>query len=143
MHKLTALLSRHKDIFLYLTFGVFTTIVNYLVYLPCLNLLGISAALSNCIAWIVAVAFAFLTNKPIVFRSHDWTPKTVLPELGKFVSCRIATGLMETAALFVLVDAMHFDGNILKIVTSIAVIILNYVGSKIFVFRKDSLCEKD
>jgi putative flippase GtrA len=133
-----ALFLRHKDIILYLIFGVLTTVVNYLVYLPCYNYLELSSVTSNCIAWCVAVAFAFLTNKPIVFRSHDWSAKTLLPELGKFVSCRVATGVMETLILFVAVDLAHLDGNILKIFTNIAVIILNYLGSRIIVFCKKS-----
>lgn len=134
MQKVMALIRRHKDILLYLVFGVLTTAVNYIVYLPCFNCLGLSSALSNCIAWCVAVAFAFLTNKPIVFQSRDWSMETLLPELSKFVSCRLATGLMETVALFVAVDLAHLDGNVIKVITSIVVIILNYVGSKVVVF---------
>ena len=138
MKSIKALFLRHKDIILYLIFGVLTTAVNYLVYLPCYNYLELSSVTSNCIAWCVAVAFAFLTNKPIVFRSHDWSAKTLLPELGKFVSCRVATGVMETLIMFVAVDLAHLDGNILKIFTNIAVIILNYLGSRIIVFCKKS-----
>lgn len=138
MKSIKTLFLRHKDIILYLIFGVLTTVVNYLVYLPCYNYLELSSVTSNCIAWCVAVAFAFLTNKPIVFRSHDWSAKTLIPELGKFVSCRVATGVMETLILFVAVDLAHLDGNILKIFTNIAVIILNYLGSRIIVFCKKS-----
>ena len=134
MKKVINLIRLHKDILLYLVFGVLTTVLNYIVYLPCFNCLGLSSALSNCIAWCIAVAFAFLTNKPIVFRSRDWSMKTLLPELSKFVSCRLATGLMETIALFVAVDLACLDGNVIKAITNVAVIILNYVGSKVIVF---------
>ena len=79
----------------YLFFGVLTTVVNYAVYLPCLNFLGFSAAVSNCIAWVVAVTFAFLTNKPFVFQSHDWSRKTVVPEFTKFIATRISSGGLE------------------------------------------------
>ena len=88
------------------------------------------------IAWVVAVAFAFLTNKPFVFHSHDWSAQTVLPELTKFVSCRIASGALETVILFLSVDCMNWNGNIWKLVTQVLVIIINYVGSKLLVFRK-------
>ena len=113
-----------------------TTVVNYLVYLPVYNLLGLSAALSNAIAWVVAVAFAYLTNKPFVFKSPDWSMKTVVPELTKFVSCRIASGAMETLIIFLAVDVMGWNGNIWKLVTSVLVVILNYFGSKLLVFTK-------
>ena len=75
------LIRKYWDILSYLFFGVLTTAVNYVVYLPCYNVLGLSAAVSNMIAWVVAVAFAYLTNKPFVFKSHDWSWKTVGPEL--------------------------------------------------------------
>ena len=83
--KIRALVMKHWDMVSYLFFGVLTTIVNYLVYLPLYNLAGISAAVSNIIAWVAAVVFAYVTNKPFVFKSHDWSMKTVLPELSKFV----------------------------------------------------------
>ena len=136
MSKLMELIKKHWDIIAYLIFGVLTTLVNYVVYLPCYNLLGLSAAVSNAIAWVVAVAFAYLTNKPFVFKSHDWSIKIVLPELTKFVACRIGSGVLETVILLVTVDLLNWDGNVMKLVTSVLVVILNYVGSKLFVFRR-------
>lgn len=120
----------------YLVFGVLTTAVNYLVYLPCYNVLGLSAAVSNAIAWVAAVAFAYLTNKPLVFKSHDWSAKTVLPELAKFVVCRIGSGVLETGLLLVCVDWLGWDGNVMKLASSVLVVILNYIGSKLVVFRQ-------
>ncbi len=130
------LFHKYYDIISYLFFGILTTAVNYLVYLPCYNWLHLSAALSNVLAWVVAVAFAYLTNKPFVFKSHDWSLKTVGPELAKFVSCRIGSGLIETAIIFITVDCLSWNGNIWKLVTSVLVVVLNYVGSKLLVFRK-------
>ena len=133
--KIRALIQKYYDILAYIFFGALTTAVNYLVYLPCYNLLHISAAASNVIAWIFAVVFAYLTNKPFVFRSNDWSLKTVGPELSKFVGSRIASGAMETAIIFVTVDLMRWDGNIMKLVTSVLVVVLNYVTSKLIVFK--------
>ena len=117
-------------------FGMLTTVVNYLVYYPLYNWTDLPAAVCNTIAWIAAVAFAYLTNKPFVFESHDWTAKTVLPELGKFVACRLGSGLLETAAILLFVDILTFDGNIAKLIISVLVVILNYIGSKFIVFKK-------
>lgn len=136
MQKLRMLIRKHYDILAYLFFGVLTTVVNYVVYLPCYNLLGLSAAVSNAIAWAAAVAFAYLTNKPFVFKSHDWSAKTVVPELTKFVGSRVASGALETAIIFVTVDLLQCNGNIMKLITSVLVVILNYVASKLLVFRK-------
>ena len=136
MQKIRELLEKYWDILMYLIFGVLTTVVNYIVFLPIYNLLGISATVSNAIAWMVAVAFAFLTNKPFVFRSNDWSWKTVGPELTKFVSCRIGSGVMETLILLVTVDILGWNGNLWKLVTNVMVVIVNYFGSKLLVFKK-------
>ena len=134
--KIRNLIAKYYDILAYLVFGVLTTVVNYLVYLPCYNLLEMSAAVSNVIAWAVAVAFAYLTNKPFVFRSHDWSAKTVVPELTKFVGSRIASGALETGIIFLTVDLLAWNGNVMKLVTSVIVVVLNYIASKLLVFRK-------
>lgn len=136
IQKIKALIVQHWDVLSYLIFGVLTTAVNYLVYLPVYNLMGLSAALSNAIAWVVAVAFAYLTNKPFVFKSHDWSAKTVIPELTKFVSCRVASGAAETLILLLTVDILHWNGNFWKLVTSVLVVVLNYFASKFLVFKK-------
>ena len=136
MNRIRNLFVRYADIVSYLFFGVLTTVVNYLVYLPCYNLLGLSASVSNVIAWVFAVAFAYLTNKPFVFKSHDWSTKTVVPELTKFVTSRIASGALETLIILVTVDLLCWNGNIMKLATSVLVVILNYVASKLLVFRK-------
>lgn len=135
IQKIRGLLVRYWDIVTYLVFGVLTTVVNYIVYLP-LFAMGFSAAASNAVAWVAAVAFAYLTNKPFVFRSHDWSMKTVLPELAKFVGCRVGSGVLETLILMVTVDILGWNGFVWKLVTSVLVVVLNYIGSKLLVFTK-------
>lgn len=136
MENLKILLKKYREPIVYLVFGVLTTVVNYVVYLPCYNLWDMSASTSNVLAWVAAVTFAFLTNKPFVFRSFDWSAKVVLPELTKFVGTRIGSGAMETAIIFLAVDLAGMNGNIWKLLTSVLVVILNYIGSKLFVFRQ-------
>ena len=136
MEKMKALAAKYRDIVVYLVFGVLTTVVNYIIYLPCYNELGLSGSVSNAIAWVGAVAFAYLTNKPLVFQSHDWSAKTVLPELTKFVGCRLGSGVLETAVIFLTVDWLGWNGNVMKLLTSVLVVVLNYIGSKLLVFRK-------
>ena len=136
VQKIRQLAEKYWDILSYLFFGVLTTVVNYVVYLPCYNILGFSAVASNGIAWVVAVAFAYLTNKPFVFKSHDWSAKTVVPELSKFIGCRIGSGLAESLILLVAVDLLGWNGNLWKLLTNVLVVILNYIGSKLLVFKK-------
>lgn len=136
IQKIRNLIEKYWDVLTYLVFGGLTTVVNYLVYLPCLYMLGMSAAVSNVIAWVVAVAFAYLTNKPFVFRSYDWSMKTVIPELTKFVGCRVASGVAETLIILVTVDILGWSGAVWKLVTSVLVVVANYFGSKFLVFKK-------
>ena len=136
MKKIRNLITQYWDVISYLFFGGLTTLVNFLVYFPLYNLLQVSGVLSNVVAWAAAVAFAYLTNKPFVFKSHDWSYQTVLPELAKFVGCRIGSGLFETVVIWLLVDTLAWNGNWVKVFVSIGVVILNYVSSKWLVFAK-------
>ncbi len=136
MNRLLALIKKYRDVLAYLVFGVLTTVVNYLVYLPCYNWWGLSGAVSNVLAWSASVAFAFLTNKPFVFRSHNWSASVLWPELTKFVGCRLGSGLLETGIIFLTVDTLKWNGNYWKVITSVLVVVLNYFASKLLVFRK-------
>lgn len=134
--KIEMLLKKYRSELIYLVFGVLTTIVNYLVYFPCDRLLH-TAWLSNSIAWVFAVLFAYLTNKPFVFESHDWSAKTVLPEFTKFVGTRIASLGAENLILLLTVDILGWNRIGWKLIASVLVVILNYIGSKLLVFRSE------
>ncbi|MGN0998064.1 MAG: GtrA family protein [Faecousia sp.] len=134
--KLRALIGENFDVMTYAFFGALTTIINYVIYLPCYNLLHMSATVSNILAWAAAVLFAYLTNKPFVFHSHDWSAKVVWPELCKFVACRIGSGAVETGVVFLAVDCLHWNGNWVKMIVGVLVVIINFFGSKLLVFRE-------
>lgn len=136
IQKIRILLEKYREIISYLFFGVLTTIINFVVYLPVYNLLGLSASVSNMISWVVAVVFAYFVNKIFVFRSLDWSRRTVIPELTKFLAARVSSGVLETGILLVTVDMLGWNGNIWKFITQILVVISNYVFSKLIVFRQ-------
>lgn len=136
MDPIKRLLHKHRDVLLYLIFGVLTTLVNFLVYYPLYHFLNLPAFFSNIVAWIVAVAFAFVTNKPFVFGSHDWSWKVLIPELGKFVTSRLLSGALETLWIAVTVDILLWHAMGMKVIASIGVVIFNYVASRWFVFKK-------
>ena len=75
-----------------------------------------------------------------MFRSHDWSPKTLLPELWKFVVCRLGSGILETVFIFFAVDCPDWNNDLIeiamKLIASVFVIIVNYVASKLLVFKK-------
>lgn len=134
--KLRAIFIKYRSIITYLIFGVLTTVVNYLVYYPLYNFTEFSATVSNGISWLAAVIFAYFTNKLFVFESKRWDREVVIPEFAKFIGGRLASGVAETAVLFVFVDLLDFNGNVWKIITSVLVVILNFVFSKYIVFKK-------
>ena len=136
MEKVRSLVRKYWDVLIYLFFGGLTTLVNFLVYFPLYNLLAFSATISNMIAWAIAVVFAFLTNKPFVFHSNDWSMHVVVPEFTKFVGCRVGSGIFETIIIWLTVDILAFNGNLVKILVSVMVVILNYIASKWIVFGK-------
>ena len=136
MKKFLAMIQKYRCFAEYLLFGALTTLVNYAVFLPLCNHTNLSAAFSNVIAWVVSVTFAYVTNKRYVFCSRDWSREAVAPELVKFLGCRAGSGLLETVCIFALVDCLGFSGFVVKILTSGAVIAINYLGSKLVVFRR-------
>ena len=135
MNKIVSLFRKYREIFMYILFGVLTTAVNWAVFYPLHNAANLSAALSKTVAWAVAVLFAFLTNKPFVFESHDWSRKVVIPEFKKFISGRIGSGLFEILVMKVTVDLLFWNGNLMNIVVSVFVVIMNYIVSK-YIFKR-------
>lgn len=73
MEKITALMRQYRSMIIYLVLGCMTTAVNMAVYYVCYEVWEMGSDLSTVLAWIFAVAFAFLTNKPWAFDSHDWS----------------------------------------------------------------------
>ena len=128
------LLLKYKSILSYTVFGVLTTVVNVVVYHIANNIFLFSNIVSTCIAWIVAVTFAFITNKLFVFESKGWSASKVIKEVTSFYMCRLGTGAIELLSMYLLVDVMSFNGTIMKLFTNFVVIILNFVFSKLFVF---------
>ena len=138
MNKLWKFIQKHYDVLAYLFFGGLTTVVDFLASELCHYVFHLSGSVSTIIAWAAAVIFAYLTNKPFVFGSHDWSMKVVAPEFGKFLGSRVASGVLVTVAIYITVDILGWNFTLMKIVTSIANIILNYIASKLLVFTKKS-----
>ena len=136
IEKAKSLLKKYYDILAYLVFGVLTTVVNYLVYLPCYNLLGMRAVVSNAIAWFVAVAFAYVTNRIWVFESKRRGFVPIVGEIAAFAGGRVFTLLLQEVLMAIFFTWLGFNEYIVKIVAAVLVVILNYFISKIFVFRK-------
>lgn len=156
MNKIRELFLRYREPIAYLFWGGMTTLVSWgtfslfsLLFRPVtweFSVFGldVSAAilLANALSWICAVLFAYVTNKLWVFRSRSWAASVVWPEMLKFFSARAATGILEIIAVPLLTAAgldqtiFGIEGLLAKIIVSIVVVILNYVFSKLFIFKK-------
>lgn len=138
MKTLRHLYRKYKNILLYLVFGVLTTIINILSYHICYRICDMANITSTIIAWVVAVAFAFVTNKLYVFESKT-RKKGTFVEVLNFVACRLGTGVIEVGMMYLFVDIFAFDGTVMKLITNVIVIIVNYVASKFLVFKKEGI----
>ena len=130
------LLLKYKDIVLYLFFGVCTTLVNVIAYWICAHPLDINTMTSTIIAWVLAVLFAYITNRNWVFQSEAHTSKDILKEIISFFGCRFATGIVDWACMFIFVQLFCLNDIFVKAATNVLVVVLNYVASKIIIFRK-------
>lgn len=129
------LFAKYKQTILYLIFGVLSTIVNILTYAFCTRNLNIEFLISNWIAWIVAVLFAYITNKFFVFESKETNIKFLIKELSSFVSCRLLSGIIEMILMYTMISLMSLNDFIVKIITNVVVVILNFIFSKLIIFK--------
>lgn len=126
---------KYKIVILYLAFGGLTTLVNIITYFSLTKLFGIQYIISNVIAWIVSVLFAYVTNRLFVFASKGKGLIFILRECSAFIGCRLFSGLVDTTTMYVMIDLLHFNDLLVKIIANIFVIILNYVFSKRIIFK--------
>ena len=124
------------EVISYIVCGVVTTIVSYSFYFLFRALIG-SILVSQILSWSIAVLFAYAVNKAFVFLSTDWSRQTVIKEIVPFITCRISSLVAETIILEITVGLLHWNEPLMKILANIVVLIMNYIGSKVFVFRKN------
>lgn len=134
LNKIKPLYIKYKDIILYLFYGVLTMLVNLAVFYVVFNIFKLHYVAANVLAWIAAVAFAYVTNRRFVFSSEK-TGGAIVGEAVMFFLVRLFSLGCETLILFA-GETLNYNMNIVKIAASVVVIILNYIFSKILVFKK-------
>ncbi len=155
-----------KEIITYVFFGVLTTAVNLATFYVFKKLFisigweGVfnqiipadSAVLkvfsggseyldANAIAWVVGVIFAFVTNKLWVFESKSWKPSVAGKEFIGFTGARIFSFVVETLMMFVMVSLLHWNDLVAKVIVGVIVVIINYVFSKLIIFKNKDKSE--
>jgi putative flippase GtrA len=121
-----------RELVLYVVFGTFTFFVNIIVYFFFEDILGVNYIISNILAWFFSVLFAYVTNRIWVFESKS---PDILKEMSLFFGGRIFSGVVDTALMYLFIDVMMIGDTISKIVVQVIVVILNYIFSKLIVFK--------
>lgn len=135
--KIIELYTTYKEVVNYLVFGVLATLVNFISYYIFAKILGIEEITSSGLSWFCAVLFAYITNKIFVFDSKTETKIAFFKEMICFFLARIVSGILCDVGTFALmVKVFHINDIISKIVTQVMVVIVNYLFSKLIVFRK-------
>lgn len=144
----------NKETITYLVFGVLTTVVNLIVF-KVFDMIFTAATekdltlLTNFIAWVFAVVFAYVTNKLWVFESKEWKFDVLKKEIPSFAGARIFSLGVEELGLLIFISWLGFDRfnldifgiftlggkMIVKIVLGVVVVVMNYVFSKLFIFK--------
>ena len=134
MSKIKKIYMQYKEIINYLIFGFLTTLVSIITYAIFTRLFNVNYNISNILSWLLAVSFAYITNKNYVFNFKD---KNVIQSIVKFFTSRITTLIIEVLFMFIMVDILRINDMLCKIIVQIIVIVLNYILSKLFVFNKE------
>ena len=138
MKKIISLYKKYEEIINYLIVGGLTTLVSLVTYYICVLTVfnpkdALELQIANIISWVISVSFAYITNRVFVFKSKS---KKLLKEISSFVSARVITLVLDMFIMFIMVTTLGLNDKISKLVVQVVVIILNYVFSKLFVFKK-------
>ena len=125
----------NRETITYGIFGILTTIVNFLSY-EGIYRLGMSNLTANWMAWVIAVTFAYLVNKWSVFRSRSSSTTAELSKITKFYGARLVSLGVEQLGMFVFVERLGIYRWLIKGALSVIVIIINYIFSKLYIFKK-------
>ena len=128
--------TKYREMMMYLFFGVLTTLVNILSYWFCFELLSVPNVPSSMLAQVLAILFAFVTNKLWVFDSRQWIISIVAFEIVSFFGCRFLSAAFDVIFMWVTVDLLSWHAMAMKILSNVVVVIVNYIASKFFVFKK-------
>lgn len=136
--KIKQFVETYRSFIPYLVFGILTTLVNIATYWVCAHVLMIGTMQSTIVAWVLAVLFAYITNRKWVFHSSTNGVHAIVKEIAMFYACRITTGIVDWACMYVFVDLLSYNDVVIKFFANVLVIILNYVASRLFIFQKHS-----
>lgn len=134
LRPLISIYDKYKEGILYLFFGALSTFMNIIVYALLANVFNINYMVSNIIAWVLSVIFAYLTNKIYVFESKTIDKKELIKEITSFFIARLLSLVLDVIVMYIGISVLHFNDIFIKIFSNILVIVANYFMSKLFIF---------
>lgn len=135
------LFQKYREVLAYLFFGVATTLVNIGVFFTCENIFGLQYKISNVIAFILSVLFAFFTNKYFVFGSKNSNSKSFLKEMFLFYWYRMLSFVIDMGMMIIMIELIKVSNFWSKMVTQVVVVVLNYFFSKFLIFKEKKIPE--
>lgn len=136
MGMIKELYNKYKELILYVIVGGATTVVAFVTLYLFEHVLSIRLEIANVLSWVCAVSFSFVLNKLVVFESKEKDFKKTLKELGGFVSARLASLLVDEAIMILGVRVFGINTYIVKCISEVFVVIINYFFSKFVIFKK-------
>lgn len=128
---------KYQELINYIIFGVATTVVNYAVFAFFIKVIPINYQIANFIGWVISVLFAYITNKLYVFNSKSWEKNILFKEISSFFTARVVSYFVEVIILFIGINLLSGDKLIVKLIDNIIIVIINYVFSKMIIFKND------
>lgn len=120
----------------YLIFGFLAFVLNYFLFYVCESLLSMSYMWATAISWLLTVFFAYWTNHSFVFKSKNADASSLIKEFLSFIGSRVATEILELIIMYLMVDVANINSYIAKLVAQVAVIVTNYILSKLWIFKE-------
>lgn len=124
------------ELFFYTFFGVIGTVVNIIIFVVLTKCFYVQYLISNLIAWIFSIVFAFVTNKIWVFKSKSWFFPLWFKEFVLFIVARVTTLIFDMGYMYVAISILYWNETVSKLIANIIIVVVNYVLSKILIFRK-------
>lgn len=129
------LYKKYSRVFSYIFFGVCTTLINIFSYLVCTRIFNINVNISTLISWCLSVFFAYISNRIFVFKSQNYSRRSIITEISSFFTCRVLSGMIDFVIMFIFVNLMGIEDIFIKIISNLFIIIFNYVASRILIFK--------
>lgn len=124
------------SILIYLIMGGITTLINIVTFWVFESVIGWNYTIANIIAWVAAVLFAYVSNKLYVFESRGLTTSELFKEITSFFSLRLLSLVFDLIVMWICISLLKMNPLIAKVLANVVVLILNYIFSKLFIFKK-------